>query len=240
MRAIESILLAGLLAGLAFAQQGPTVQPRFIGPVDCKGYIVDRTNVAFKAAATTANVTLFTLPGANKVIGVNVKHSAQFSDGTGAMTDVSVSAGSTASDTSYSSATSIGEVSAVADTTFQDTAEFKSATNIADAVHAHFIATARNFGAVSQAVTAATNAAAAQLTHVGHGLLTGAQIVLTGATGAWTPINGTWSVTTTGADTFTISVNSTTFGALAGSPVYNATFLTGGSVTISVCTVRLR
>lgn len=70
------------------------------------------------------------------------------------------------------------------------------------------------------AISAATNAAAAELTSTAHGLSTGDGITISGATGNWTPINGSWTITVTGVNTFTIPVNSTTFGALTGTPVY--------------------
>jgi hypothetical protein len=205
----------------------------------CATYTVTRTNAAFKAAAATADVTLFTLLARRKINAVTVKHSAQFSDGAGAMTDVSVSVGDSSSTTAYTLALSIGEVTAVSDTAFQDTVLFKSTTMAARAVLARFTATARNFGAVSVAITAATNANPVELTAAAHGLATGAHVTISGATGNWTAINGSWTVTVTGGGTFTIPVDSTSFGALAGAPVYDATFLTGGSVGISICTVRL-
>lgn len=111
-------------------------------------YTVSYTDAAFKVASTTATVTLFTLPQYAKIIGVTVKHSAQFSDGAGAMTAVTVSAGVAGSTTAYSAAWGIGETVAVADTTFQDTAQHKSTTMAAAGadVIATFLATDRNFG----------------------------------------------------------------------------------------------
>lgn len=70
-------------------------------------------------------------------------------------------------------------------------------------------------------ITAATNANPVVLTSVAHGLATGATVIITGATGSWTPINGTFIATVTGVDTFTIPVDSTGFGALTGSPIFN-------------------
>lgn len=69
-------------------------------------------------------------------------------------------------------------------------------------------------------ITAATNAAAVVLTVVGHGLSTGDGITISGGTGNWAAINGAWTITVTGANTFTIPIDSTTFGALTGTPVF--------------------
>lgn len=69
------------------------------------------------------------------------------------------------------------------------------------------------------AITAATNANPAVLTQAGHQFVTGDQITISGATGNWKAINGVFPVTVTGANTYSIPVNSTTFGALAGAPV---------------------
>jgi len=119
------------------------------GAVACIAYSIADTAAAFQAAATTANITLFTLAQLGKVTGVSIKHNPQFSDGAGAMTDVSVSLGDGAAAlTQYAAAASIGEVTPVADTTFYDTMGFSSTTMAAGGgvVVAHFIATGRNFG----------------------------------------------------------------------------------------------
>jgi hypothetical protein len=119
------------------------------GAVACAAYTVDSTNVVFQAASTTADVALFTLPQYGKILGVTRKHSVQFSDGAGAMTDVSISVGNGVNPwTQYTAASSIGEVTPVADTTFYDTMSFSSTTMAAagGSVSAHFIATGRNFG----------------------------------------------------------------------------------------------
>jgi hypothetical protein len=112
----------------------------------CKAYVVPSTNAAFIAAATTADVTLFELPAQGKIAAVTVKHSAQFSDGGGAMTDVSVSVGDSSSTTAYTTAWSIGEVTAAGNTVFQDTTLFKSTTFVARDVLARFTAAGANFG----------------------------------------------------------------------------------------------
>ncbi|MFI5461061.1 MAG: hypothetical protein ACHRXM_37110, partial [Isosphaerales bacterium] len=79
-------------------------------------------------------------------------------------------------------------------------------------------------------ISAASNAAAAVLTSVAHGLPVGTtySASFSGATGNWTPINGIHAIIPLTVDTFSIPVDSTTFGALTGSPVY----LSGGAVEL--------
>ena len=132
---------AGATTGYCVIQGG--------GAVACAPYTITSANAAFIVANTVADVTLFTLPQYGKVMGNTIKHSVQYSDGGGAMTDVSVSVGNAiAPYTQYSPSSSIGEVTAVADTTFYDTTGFSSTTMAAagGTVSAHFIATGRNFG----------------------------------------------------------------------------------------------
>jgi hypothetical protein len=74
----------------------------------------------------------------------------------------------------------------------------------------------------SVTITAASNANPVSLTSNSHGLSTGDGITISGGTGNWTAINGSWTVTVTGVNTFTIPVDSTAFGALTGTPVYPA------------------
>ena len=132
---------AGATTGYCVIQGG--------GAVACAPYTITSANAAFIVANTVADVALFTLPQYGKVMGNTIKHSVQYSDGGGAMTDVSVSVGNAiAPYTQYSPSSSIGEVTAVADTTFYDTTGFSSTTMAAagGTVSAHFIATGRNFG----------------------------------------------------------------------------------------------
>ena len=132
---------AGATTGYCVIQGG--------GAVACALYTVDFNNAAFVAATTGVDVTLFTLPQYGKVVGNTIKHSVQFSDGGGAMTDVNVSIGNTlAPYTQYAPATSIGEATPVADTTFQDTTSFRSMTMAAagQVVSARFTSVGRDFG----------------------------------------------------------------------------------------------
>lgn len=119
------------------------------GAVACIAYSISDTLAAFQAASTTVDVPLFTLAQLGKISGVSIKHNPIFSDGGGAMTDVSVSVGDgTGTFDQYAAAASIGEVTPVSDTAFYDTMEFKSMSMAAggSAVSAHFISTGRNFG----------------------------------------------------------------------------------------------
>lgn len=71
-------------------------------------------------------------------------------------------------------------------------------------------------------IFSATNANPVVLTtfsSIPHFFTTGQQITITGGTGAWAAINGTWPVIVISATTFSIPVNSTAFGALAGTIV---------------------
>lgn len=68
-------------------------------------------------------------------------------------------------------------------------------------------------------ITAITNADPAELTSAAHALATGDLVDITGFTGAWVAANARWPVTVTAANTFTIPVDSTAFGAIAGAPV---------------------
>lgn len=89
---------------------------------------------------TSQNVTLFTLPQGGKILGVHVKESTIFA--APAASALTVSVGTASSTTAYTSAFSLMQV--VADTTFQETTEFKSATHSATAVVAVFTATGGN------------------------------------------------------------------------------------------------
>jgi len=74
---------------------------------------------------------------------------------------------------------------------------------------------------VVMSVSAASNASPVSLTSASHGFSTYYLPIVTisGGTGNWAAINGTWTATITGANTLTIPVDSTAFGALAGTIV---------------------
>lgn len=75
------------------------------------------------------------------------------------------------------------------------------------------------------AVTAATNATPVVFTATGHGFAVSARpkITLSGFTGGWVTANGTFTATIINANTFSIVLDSTAFGAMAGSPIFNTT-----------------
>jgi hypothetical protein len=68
------------------------------------------------------------------------------------------------------------------------------------------------------AITGASNAAPIEISSAGHGLLTGAVVGIRYVTGN-TAANGVWTITRTGADTFTLDT-STGNGAYAGAGDY--------------------
>lgn len=115
----------------------------------CSTYTVASTNAAFQAASTTATVALVTLPAKAILIApLDIKHSVQFSDGGGAMTDVSVSIGSAGGGaTYYLAAKSIGEVTTVSDTAlYSETPAKYRYTAASEALNAVFTSTGRDFG----------------------------------------------------------------------------------------------
>jgi hypothetical protein len=91
----------------------------------------------------------------------------------------------------------------------------------------------------SYPITAATNAAVAELTMVNHCLMTGAVVKIAGFAGAWVPANSSWIATVTGPNTFTIPLNSMTFGAMAGTPVFDLSLTLGTVNTPARSQVKL-
>ena len=77
-----------------------------------------------------------------------------------------------------------------------------------------------NQGTAAGSITAVSNAATVSVTSTAHGMLTGNTATISGGTGNWTALNGTWTITKTGADTFTVPLNSTSLGAIAGTIVF--------------------
>lgn len=75
-------------------------------------------------------------------------------------------------------------------------------------------------------VASATNANPVVFTvSGGHGLSTSfrPQVTISGGTGNWAGVNGTYTATPISTTTFSIPVNSTTFGALAGTVIFTTT-----------------
>jgi uncharacterized protein (TIGR03437 family) len=71
-------------------------------------------------------------------------------------------------------------------------------------------------------ITLATNANPVVFTAINHGLISGQNITISGATGGWSSVNGTWPVTVIDANTFSIPIDSTNFGSLSGTLVFTA------------------
>jgi len=99
-------------------------------------------------------------------------------------------------------------------------------------------------GTANKTISAATQANPAVLTKTGHGLVSGDTILISGFTGNWVPANGIWRVNYVSADTFSIPVNATGFGAMTGTPVYadanivldNVVIVLGGTVSLTAFT----
>jgi hypothetical protein len=74
-------------------------------------------------------------------------------------------------------------------------------------------------------ISAATNANPVVFTSTAHGFNSNTRpsITITGGTGNWAAVNGTWVATVTSANAFSIPVDSTTFGAVTGTLTYNTT-----------------
>lgn len=81
--------------------------------------------------------------------------------------------------------------------------------------------------AAAKSVTAATAAASAVLTISSHGYSVGDVLEVAGATGAWSGLNGSWSITATTTNTVTINFNSTGLGSLTGTVTAYRSYLFG-------------
>ena len=77
----------------------------------------------------------------------------------------------------------------------------------------------------SVSITAASNAGSVSFTSTGHGFDTNSRpkVTISGGTGNWAAVNGTFTATVTSANAFTIPVDSTAFGALTGTLVFTTT-----------------
>jgi hypothetical protein len=78
---------------------------------------------------------------------------------------------------------------------------------------------------VLTSISAATNANPVVFTSTAHGFNanTRPSITISGGTGNWAAVNGTFIATVTSANAFSIPVDSTTFGAVTGTLVYTTT-----------------
>jgi len=90
-----------------------------------------------------------------------------------------------------------------------------------------FTGSTTNAGIIT--VSAASNANPVSFTATAHGLdfpsaaTIAPVITISGGTGSWAAVNGSWVATITSANAFTIPVDSTAFGALAGTLVVTTT-----------------
>jgi len=97
------------------------------------------------AAALTQTITLFTLPARAKLIGVTLKHSAQFT--AAGLTSLNLTLGSSVDPQRYAGALNIS--TAVSDTNFYDAGYYNSQTMAADAVNAVFTAVGANLNTLA-------------------------------------------------------------------------------------------
>jgi hypothetical protein len=74
----------------------------------------------------------------------------------------------------------------------------------------------------SISISAASNASPAEFTSASHSfdLYATPQVTVSGGTGNWVAVNGTWTATITGVNTFTVPVDSSLFGAVTGTLVF--------------------
>lgn len=95
-----------------------------------------------------------------------------------------------------------------------------SGSNLVHVCKAHSVVSSRSNNVVS--ISAASNANPVSFTSTAHGFDTNSRpvIIISGGTGDWAAVNGTWTATPTSANAFTIPVNSTSFGAVAGTLVF--------------------
>lgn len=85
-------------------------------------------------AGTTQTIALFTLGAGSKILGVYQKHSEAFAGGS--LSSMTVSVGSALSATQFTATFDVYQ--AVANTTVQETAMFKSGTAVAQAVNSYW------------------------------------------------------------------------------------------------------
>ena len=209
--------------------------------ITCTKYTVPYSDPIFMVAAKIAQKTLFQLPARAKIMGTSIKHSSQFTSSQVVSTmPIGVGDGNSPYyQFSGGNTLNVGGT-APSNTNFLDTALFTSTSAAAENVVATFQDAAANFGNVITGVTTCTNASPTQCTlNAAYGFYTNAVITLSGATGAWASLNGTWTVTRIDGSNLTIPLNTTTFGSFSGQTVTGiGTYLQSGSVDIDVCWVN--
>jgi hypothetical protein len=99
-----------------------------------------------------------------------------------------------------------------------------TSTNVTSICYAASMSTTGNRELTFHSISAATNASAAVFTTTATlNQNTRPTVIISGATGNWAPVNGTFVATPTGAHTFSIPVNSTGFSTLTGTLAYQST-----------------
>jgi hypothetical protein len=94
-----------------------------------------------------------------------------------------------------------------------------------------------NLGVSGLSVSACTNANPAVCTVTAHGFKSGSAptVTIAGGTGSWAALNGTYAVAYASASTLTMTgINSTAFGALAGTITLAGSYIQAGQVTARV------
>ena len=107
------------------------------GAVTFRRFIIPYTDLT--TAATSMNVALCTLSKGSVILGVRIKHSTAFA-GAGPWTTCVVSVGTTIGSAYAAFASAFDVFQAVADTTLQETAQFKSTSYTAIPLVARFTA----------------------------------------------------------------------------------------------------
>lgn len=84
------------------------------------------------------------------------------------------------------------------------------------------LATAGNLLGTKTTISGITDANPAVMTYAAlvPALVSTQLLLISGFTGNWAPANGVWAITVASATTFSIALDSTTFGAIAGTPVF--------------------
>lgn len=98
-------------------------------------------------------------------------------------------------------------------------------TNITSACFARSADTSGIRARTKVSISAASNASPVVLTSASHGfqLTSRPKVTISGGTGNWTAINGVFTATIIDANTFSIPVDSSAFGALAGTVIFTTT-----------------
>lgn len=102
---------------------------------------------------------------------------------------------------------------------------YDGSNNLLSACYALTIDTTSRRSSIITSISAATNANPVVFTSTGHGfnLNIRPKVTISGGTGNWTAVNGTFTATIVDANSFSIPIDSTTFGAVTGTLTYTTT-----------------